>query len=451
MMIPHHVRLSIFIFGSIIFLSSLSFFRYWVKQSFVLEYSSRMKASVFEAKASSLGDGKQQQQEQRQRRQKFPRWEKSGIDIHHLTEYTQRVLNNTLDGHHIPTSVYIIDSNWTLWASNKLRRQYKKIAKRYSPSERMASSSLRYLKKLIKNNETHPWRPLERAIQNGGFPFLAYYKDFVGCNEKNWKRSQSLPKVSIPIFTLSARLDCNYAFPWPTYEFIGLSKSHAREWHSAMLNNSEMFIQKRPKAVWRGSLTGTNNKQLKDSHRWRLCEAAANDSYNLIDAKLVQIPDWRTDANLSVVGGGLAPKMNMHDFQSYAAVIDVDGNSWSSRFAALLCMDSVVLKVQPTSVDYFYDQLEPWTHYIPINETLHDLISQVEWVLTNPKQVRNIVEKAHEWCSQRVVKGAIIQDILSIWNEYVQYLDAGDPAWTMVWQKGLDNVFQPQNEMKRVS
>ena len=49
---------------------------------------------------------------------------------------------------------------------------------------------------------------------------------------------------------------------------------------------------------------------------------------------------------------GLARKMNMEQFQNYAAMVDVDGNALSSWFAALLCIDYAVLEVQPVVVDH---------------------------------------------------------------------------------------------------
>jgi len=31
---------------------------------------------------------------------------------------------------------------------------------------------------------------------------------------------------------------------------------------------------------------------------------------------------------------------------AYRAIIDIDGNNWSSRFASLLCTNSVIIKVR---------------------------------------------------------------------------------------------------------
>jgi hypothetical protein len=185
---------------------------------------------------------------------------------------------------------------------------------------------------------------------------------------------------------------------------------------------------------------------LEESIRWRLCQLSNNNSN--LDARLVQIPEWRTDADPAAVNG-LARKMNMEQFQNYAAVVDVDGNAWSSRFGALLCMDYIVLKVQPAMVDHFYGQVEPWIHYIPVSESLDDLIPKIEWVLAHPNQSDEIVDNAHSWCSQHMIFELLAKDVLSIWNSYVEKLEVGSASWSEIWKRELPQLFQASNEMKQ--
>ena len=382
----------------------------------------------------------------------FPRWNSTlGIPIQPLIDYSLGLLNNasTVVGgkKFAATSLYIIDDNWTIWKSTGEILNARDNWKRSSQSERLSLHALYLLQSLVEEgNTTHPWKALVGAIQRGGFPFLAYYKDFSGCNENNWKENNG-KSYSIPIFTLCARLDCNYSFPWPTYESIGLAKFKTEEWEESFVQQREVYAKKINQAVWRGSLTGTFNKELKQSLRWKLCRMAKNNS--LLDARLVSIPKWRTDANLSEVDG-LAPKMNMEDYQQYVAVIDIDGNAWSSRFGALLCMDSVVLKVQPKTVDYFHHHLVPWKHYIPIQETLSDMTDRIKWVIEHKKEARAIVENAQHWCSRQMRKESLAKDVLNIWNIYVEYLDKADQTWSKTWSKATWQYFQPINAMTDV-
>jgi hypothetical protein len=158
-----------------------------------------------------------------------------------------------------------------------------------------------------------------------------------------------------------------------------------------MTNNRQIHGQNYteiPKIFWRGSLAGAaNNIKVKDSICWRLCQLGASHPH-LFDAGLVGDPDSISlDEFVPQVEGSLfASRIKMTNFRKHAGVLDVDGNSWSARFAKLLCMDSVILKVELTYVDYFWFKLEPWKHYVPVKANLTDLVELVEWVTANSQE-----------------------------------------------------------------
>jgi len=113
------------------------------------------------------------------------------------------------------------------------------------------------------------------------------------------------------------------------------------------------------------------------------------------------------------------------------------GNSWSSRFASLLCYNSVVIKLEPKYVEYFYSDLKPWTHYIPVKDDLSDLEENVAWAMDpkNEDTVKDIVTSANEWCAQRMIPEEFAKDLLDIWQAYVRLLDRADSDWQAKWLK----------------
>jgi hypothetical protein len=149
--------------------------------------------------------------------------------------------------------------------------------------------------------------------------------------------------------------------------------------------------------------------------------------------------------------------MPLDDFQNYRAVIDLDGNSWSERFPKLLCRNSVVIKVEPEQVDYFWPTLQAGVHYVATNLT--NLVETVQYVLSkeNDAEMQRVVANARRWCRQRMVSASfcirlllryslcltcfcsharyckVVQqiqwDILSILNGYAQELYKADPHW----------------------
>lgn len=146
----------------------------------------------------------------------------------------------------------------------------------------------------------------------------------------------------------------------------------------------------------------------------------------------------------------------MDDFQNFRAVIDIDGNSWSERFAKLLCRNSVVIKVQPEQVDYFWPTLQAGVHYVAANlttlvetveyvlapehdEEMHVVGADIEWygseigleccgALSNVIARRQIMLIERFVLSSQIVK-RIQWDFLSILNGYAEQLLRGNPYW----------------------
>jgi protein glucosyltransferase len=95
---------------------------------------------------------------------------------------------------------------------------------------------------------------------------------------------------------------------------------------------------------------------------------------DLLDAGLTSFSQWNETAQHEIQKSGFMNNfMQMEDFQKFKVIVDIDGNSWSSRFVSLLCMNSIFLKVVPYYVDYFFFELQPWVQYIPVNGDPSDL------------------------------------------------------------------------------
>lgn len=91
-----------------------------------------------------------------------------------------------------------------------------------------------------------------------------------------------------------------------------------------------------------------------ESVRWRICKAAFENGAKHFDVGLTAVPERYSDeVNISEVGGLKEGIWPMDRFQKYTAVLDMDGESWSSRFGGLLCLNSVILKVESHHHDFF--------------------------------------------------------------------------------------------------
>lgn len=203
---------------------------------------------------------------------------------------------------------------------------------------------------------------------------------------------------------------------------------------------------KKRKVVWRGALSEAEWRDALTSVRWRLAKHVHESSNELYDIGLTSIPTWLTDKikfNMTDIGGFVKGIKPMTAFQNFMAVLDMDGNSWSSRFGSLLCYNSVVVKVEPKYFDYFFSDLKPWTHYVPVQNDLSDFDRVVAWTLDprNDMAVKGIIRNANQYCSQRLVRPELATDLLDILESYVRLLDRADLNWQTQWKQKREQMF----------
>lgn len=397
----------------------------------------------------------------------FPRWNRTtGIPISPLIDFFFGVARNqssTIETAAIrnifPETLYVFHPSLGVYYSHQIRRRTLPtfIMDRVKPTEKIMKLAHSILLQ-AKRQKRWLWPHLQRLIlKNQSFPFLAWFGDFQGCNYRNWRRpvrrdggsgvdrsvSTEFTYESIPLFTTCARIDCQYAFPLPTYKTIQGSMETTTHWNRTLTEYAEKYPvrweDKISKLVWRGSLTG--DIQNFTNIRWRLCaqvHTASTEEKELYDIGLTKIPSRhdKLDLDLSQVGGLVPGLFPMAAFQNYKAILDLDGNSWSSRFGSLLCYHSVVLKVDPRFVDYFhYATLIPNVHYIPVHYNLSNLYEQTVYVMdpTNQAHVQQVIRQANAWCQEHMVYGTLAKDYLNIFNQYVEYLHLADDKWMDMW------------------
>jgi lipopolysaccharide biosynthesis glycosyltransferase/LPS sulfotransferase NodH len=393
----------------------------------------------------------------------FPRWGESGIKIEPILEHIDRVAQETAtvtvtesfgkpiyyQGPEIP---YFPDENG-VWTSKLIRERTDNLTLvwRMEPTEGLIVKAHQIIKSHLGTNLR--WNALTKTLRNGGFPFWAWYGDFKACNFQNFNND------SIPLFTTCAVAKCDHAFPIPNYMNIIDSQPSSDNWRGLFRDTTRQFPwqSKIRKVVWRGSLSEADGALALSSVRWRAAKLVHKLNSSLFDVGLTSIPTWvanQVSVNISEVGGlvpGIAP---MSNFQRYMAILDMDGNSWSSRFATLLCYNSVVIKVEPKYIEYFYSSLQPWTHYIPVKDDLSDLLENVQWALNpdNEETVQDIITSAKEWCTLRMVPDELAHDLLDFWESYVRHLDHANPNWQELWiQKKSEILAATSNCRLRVT
>ena len=350
----------------------------------------------------------------------------------------------------------------TLKALNKEYRQLHRMM----PIEGLMNEAIQLLVSTPEEDRKTKWAHLdELMIQQGhSFPVLIHFGDHNSCDYHNY-RDQKKVLHSLPLFTFgtkSNKLDCWNGFPIPSYNMIRESKKSSDEWDIVFAERDRRYPrhEKIPQAVWRGSLSDGSIIVNGETPRIKLV-TLTNHGYgktsSLFNVGFSSNKHFR-HIKMTSLKHLVKGTMPFSDVQKFAAVIDIDGNAWSSRFPTQLCLNSVTLKVEPRYMEYFIgSEVKPGVHYIPIQEDLSDLLEQTQWVLHHPEESQQIVANTQKWCREHMIWKSLARDLLDIWEKYITWLNEHDPEWYGMWEaqwstwNQTDSVFRPYENTQELS
>uniref|UniRef100_A0A8D0C0X0 Protein O-glucosyltransferase 3 n=1 Tax=Salvator merianae TaxID=96440 RepID=A0A8D0C0X0_SALMN len=89
---------------------------------------------------------------------------------------------------------------------------------------------------------------------------------------------------------------------------------------------------------------------------------------------------------------GKAPLVGFFDFFKYKYQVSLDGTVAAYRFPYLLLGDSLVIKQASQYYEHFYKELVPWSHYVPTERNLEDLLEKIRWAKENDEKMRQIAK-----------------------------------------------------------
>ncbi|KAL7551259.1 hypothetical protein ACHAWF_014445 [Thalassiosira exigua] len=145
---------------------------------------------------------------------------------------------------------------------------------------------------------------------------------------------------------------------------------------------------KRPKAVFRGGLTGHRicaDRRKIGRHRLpkmsdvEICNAYVRCQFvlnhfksSLVDARLTGLDNWPlndTAPGLNL----LKDEKSLQELLDYKMIIMLEGNDVSSCLRWALRSNSIVMMPPPKFTSWWMEELlQPWVHYVPLNPSLND-------------------------------------------------------------------------------
>jgi hypothetical protein len=391
----------------------------------------------------------------------WPSWKNGTIQMQPMLDFISRLL---VDPSHTYTETremsllqrgmfmetpYVISQSG-LYCSKSLKERNMRFQQRnrLMPVEGLMNEALKLYYSSQRSERQSNWAQLDGLLEQGhSFPFLVFPGDYRSCGYQNYIDENDVSH-NLPLFTFGVKanaLRCWNGFPIASYKMIRDSKRTSQDWDKEFKEMDKRYPwhEKVPKVAWRGSLTDSSalgDLGLFDgvTPRMRLV-ALGNHAYNKTQLFDVGFSSTRTFDKRSISSLDYPAKGSTTPFaemQRYIAIIDIDGNAWSSRFPTQLCLNSVSLKVEPRYSDYFVEsQVKPGVHYIPIKADLSDLLEKTLWVMLHPKESRQIVANARKWCREHMVWKSLARDMLDTWEKYVTWLNEHDPNWYDIWDK----------------
>lgn len=165
-----------------------------------------------------------------------------------------------------------------------------------------------------------------------------------------------------------------------------------------------LWEDKKDEVFWRGVLTGKINKP---GSRYKLIKNNFNKHKKIHIALKRPGNTFKQDLGeekaiiLRKNRRWIKPKVPIETFLKYKYLISVEGNDKDSGLNWKLNSNSLVLMCKPTYTSWLLEtQLEPWVHYVPLNEEYTDLLEKFEWCKKNQIKCKQIVRNANKYMEQ---------------------------------------------------
>lgn len=89
--------------------------------------------------------------------------------------------------------------------------------------------------------------------------------------------------------------------------------------------------------------------------------------------------------------------VTLEDHGRYRFLLDLQGRGYSGRVKLLLFSGRPLFLQARRWKEFFYRDLKPLVHYVPVREDLSDLGPMLDWAETHPDETRQIAHNAREY------------------------------------------------------
>ncbi|TIL22978.1 MAG: hypothetical protein E5Y88_25005 [Mesorhizobium sp.] len=123
---------------------------------------------------------------------------------------------------------------------------------------------------------------------------------------------------------------------------------------------------------------------------------------------LLEAYDTAPDYDSASVQYSGAFKTMEEQVATYRYMIDVEGAGYSGRLKLLFHTKRVVLMQERPWHEWFFGDIEPFRHYVPVARNMSDLVERIEWLRANPKMEAEIAAEAQQFAQTNLTRSAAV-------------------------------------------
>jgi len=294
----------------------------------------------------------------------------------------------------------LLDETWKSCKSHQEFQRYKIIdSKVYGPDGK--------IKNLLDELVCHYPVP--------DVDFIYYYEDRI---KKSFFRRKAHVH-SGPIFVSAKDKTLDYAILFSDWVYDIKDDQHGWNFLIKQINenrNAWDWTQKIEKLFWRGMPWDGKHFGMYRFENWtsfprgRLVFDSMKNP-DLIDAAFSQYPDVcrQQDPQRCVKEMGPIKYVPWSEVLHYKYQMIIDGVTCSFPAAQWkLLSGSLSFMQESNDIQFFYNELSPWKHYVPVKSDLSDLSEKILWAKTHDEEAKLIADNAREFALTHIMPEHIL-------------------------------------------
>uniref|UniRef100_A0A8C1DRN5 Protein O-glucosyltransferase 1 n=1 Tax=Cyprinus carpio carpio TaxID=630221 RepID=A0A8C1DRN5_CYPCA len=159
--------------------------------------------------------------------------------------------------------------------------------------------------------------------------------------------------------------------------------------------------KKNTKGFFRGSRTSSERDPLI---------LLSREAPDLVDAEYTKNQAWKSEKD--TLGRPPAKEIPLVDHCEYKYLFNFRGVAASFRLKHLFLCGSLVFHVGEDWLEFFYPQLKPWVHYIPVKQDLSDLRELLQFVKENDAVAEEIAVRGQNF----ILNHLRMEDVSCYWE-----------------------------------